>query len=44
MPEPTTGDRRSRVVTLTGEAAVAVRNTLGEPVKKTMLARKTEET
>lgn len=48
MPEPTTGDRTTRGVTLTGEAAIAVRKTLGEPVKKTMLARKatrvTEET
>ncbi len=40
MPESASGDRTKRVVTLTGEAAVAVRNTLGEPAKKWMLARK----
>jgi hypothetical protein len=34
MPESTTGDPTKRVVTLTGEAAIAVRNTLGEPAKK----------
>lgn len=39
MSESTTGDRTLRVVTLTGEAAIAVRNTLGEPAKR-MLARK----
>jgi hypothetical protein len=48
MPESTAGDRTKRVVTLTGEAAIAVRNTLGEPAKHWMLARKaapvTEET
>jgi hypothetical protein len=48
MPESASGDRTKRVVTLTGEAALAVRNTLGEPAKKWMLARRaapvTEET
>src|SRR5262245_45752804 len=48
MPESTSRDRTRRVVNLTGEAALAVRNTLGEPAKKGMLARKaaalTEET
>src|SRR5262245_8784578 len=43
MPESTTGDRAKRGVTLTGEAAVALRQTLGEPAKKWMLARKPAE-
>jgi hypothetical protein len=40
MPESTTGDRAKRGVTLTGEAAAALRNTLLEPAKKGLLARK----
>jgi hypothetical protein len=40
MPESTTDDPAKRAVTLTGEAAIAVRKTLGEPAKKLMLARK----
>jgi hypothetical protein len=39
MPEPTSGDHAKGAITLTGEAAVALRKTLGEPARNVLARR-----